>query len=93
MTKQMNNEHIRVAAYFLWEKAGCPSGRDLEFWNLAYNQLYGSNCLSSKNNSKSFAKSTVTKMPAKKVALKPVAKKSTSAKPVVVTKPFYGVKK
>ena len=32
MTKQMNNEHIRVAAYYLWQKAGCPNGMENDFW-------------------------------------------------------------
>jgi hypothetical protein len=32
-------EHIATCAYFLWQKAGCPSGRDLEFWELAQVQL------------------------------------------------------
>ena len=92
MTKQMNNEHIRVAAYFLWEKAGCPNGRDLEFWNQAYNQLYGST--SKKNCNKSFSKTNTSKLTSKKVTVKPVlSKKSTSAKPVLAAKPFYGIKK
>ena len=43
MTKQMNNEHIRVAAYYLWQKAGCPNGMENDFWFQAQHQLYGSN--------------------------------------------------
>ena len=93
MTKQTNNEHIRVAAYYLWQKAGCPSGRDLEFWNQAYNELYGNKSFSKKSCSKSFSKTSSTKLSTKKVALKPVSKKTTSAKPVVMAKPFYGIKK
>jgi len=93
MTNKMNNEHIRVAAYYLWQKAGCPSGRDLEFWNQAYNELYNHNSCNKKSCSKSFSKASNSKMPAKKVALKPVSKKSASAKPVLAAKPFYGIKK
>ena len=26
------DQHQRESAYFLWEKAGRPEGRDLEFW-------------------------------------------------------------
>jgi hypothetical protein len=28
-------EWLREAAYYLWEKAGRPEGRDEEFWQLA----------------------------------------------------------
>ena len=27
-----NHDGIACAAFQLWEKAGCPEGRDLEFW-------------------------------------------------------------
>lgn len=30
---------VRDAAYFLWLNHGCPCGRDLEFWNLAKQEL------------------------------------------------------
>lgn len=30
---------IQHAAYFLWEKAGCPEGRDQEFWFAARERL------------------------------------------------------
>lgn len=88
MTKQFNEENIRVAAYFLWENAGRPDGMEKEFWNQACNQLLGlgwsKNC-----GSKSCSKS---KAPAKKAPVKASAHKS-SAKPAVVAKPFYGTKK
>ncbi|GAC1347759.1 MAG: hypothetical protein NVSMB18_33770 [Acetobacteraceae bacterium] len=29
------NEAIRIRAYHLWQKEGCPDGRDLEFWERA----------------------------------------------------------
>ena len=33
---QHDAEHpIRERAYFLWEKEGCPEGRDAEFWERA----------------------------------------------------------
>jgi DUF2934 family protein len=28
----MNEDHIRKHAYQLWVEAGCPEGRDEEFW-------------------------------------------------------------
>ena len=93
MTKQTNNEHVRVAAYYLWQKAGCPSGRDLEFWNQAFNELYGHQSFNKSNSCKSLSKTSTSKMSTKKVTMKPVSKKTSSAKPVLATKPFYGIKK
>ena len=90
MTKQMNNEHIRVAAYYLWQKAGCPSGMENDFWFQAEHQLYGSNFNSHKSQ-KSLSKSSSTKLASKKVTLKPAVK--SALKPSIVAKPFYGNKK
>ena len=101
MTKQMNNEHIRVAAYYLWQKAGCPNGMENDFWFQAQHQLYGSNW-NNKNSQKSLSKSSSSKLATKKVslkpaikpALKPALKKSVSSKqPALMAKPFYGNKK
>ena len=93
MTKNCNEEYIRVAAYFLWENAGRPEGMEKEFWNQACNQLMNLN--SSKNlNKKSFsAKSNSSKSSAKKAVVKASVHKSTSVKPAVIAKPFYGTKK
>lgn len=30
-----SDEAIRIRAYHLWQKEGCPDGRDLEFWERA----------------------------------------------------------
>ena len=73
MTKQMNNEHIRVAAYYLWQKAGCPNGMENDFWFQAQHQLYGSN-LHNQKAQKSLSKSSSTKLASKKVSLKPAIK-------------------
>lgn len=35
----LNQETIACLARQLWEQAGCPSGRDLEFWLAAERQL------------------------------------------------------
>jgi hypothetical protein len=35
--KQIKEERIRDAAYFLWFDAGMPAGRDMEFWLAAEN--------------------------------------------------------
>jgi hypothetical protein len=34
-----NESEIRNYAYQLWEKAGCPEGRDDEFWRMAKAEL------------------------------------------------------
>ncbi|MBQ7413443.1 MAG: DUF2934 domain-containing protein [Alphaproteobacteria bacterium] len=95
MTKQLNQEHIRVAAYYEWQNAGCPSGRDQEFWYLACNKVCGCGNVASKNNVKNNVKSKASsvKLNTKKVVAKPVVKKNANVKPAVVAKPFYGVKK
>lgn len=36
-------QQIRELAYDMWEKAGCPEGRDEEFWVAAENELFGEN--------------------------------------------------
>ncbi|MBR1825652.1 MAG: DUF2934 domain-containing protein [Alphaproteobacteria bacterium] len=42
--KTYNENYVREAAYYCWKNAGCPWGQDEYFWNMAINQLYGSNC-------------------------------------------------
>lgn len=101
MTKKLNEEHIRVAAYYLWENAGRPEGMEKEFWNQAYDQLMhfnSSSCKCSAKTKKTAVKSSVKA--SSKVSVKACSKKSvgasilkTSLKPAVVAKPFYGIKK
>ena len=61
-----NEEYIRTAAYYNWKNAGCPSGNDEYFWNMAINQLYGTcscstkSCSSSKKTSSSKSKTTTS---------------------------------
>ena len=105
MTKQINEEYIRVAAYYLWENAGRPDGREQEFWQLACTQVFGPKSVSKKSSCKKVAaKPTAVKTVAKKAPAKPAAKsvvkpvakpmvKKPVAKPAVVAKPFYGIKK
>ena len=93
MTKKLNEENIRVAAYYLWENAGRPEGMEKEFWHQAYHQLMcepvANKCLSK------------TKKSGSKVSAKSCAKKSsvsasivkTSLKPTLAAKPYYGIKK
>ena len=40
MTHEINEENIRVAAYYIWEQAGRPEGKDKECWIKACEQLF-----------------------------------------------------
>lgn len=51
-----NENAVREAAYFIWQNAGCPAGRDQEFWALALEQV--NNC--SKSSCKTSAKKSCT---------------------------------
>ncbi len=79
MTKHINEENIRVAAYYIWEQAGRPEGQEKECWIKACEQLFA--C----NNKKAPATRCCAKKTSAKVDAKPAAKK-TSAKPAVKAK-------
>lgn len=93
MVQQINENMIREAAYFLWEKAGRPEGSAEFFWMKACEQFFKPKKVAIKKPSKKeekkvapvkkVVKSTV------KVTAKPTIKqvKKTSA-PV-----FYGARK
>lgn len=73
MTTKYNESYIREAAYYCWKNAGCPYGQDEYFWNMAINQLYGSNkccnstkSCSSKSSSSSKSSTSTKKTPSKK---------------------------
>lgn len=60
--KNYNENYVKEAAYYNWQNAGCPSGQDEYFWNMAINQLYGSSSkTSSKTCSSSSSKTCSTK--------------------------------
>ena len=77
MTKQMNNENIRVAAYYIWEKEGRPEGKSEEIWWKACDQMKNWNWCEKKT--KSIANK---KAPAKKAAPKTLAKPAIKATPI-----------
>lgn len=60
MSIKYNEDSIRLAAYYNWQNAGCPNGKDEYFWNQAINQLYGS-CKSSSCGCGSTKKTTSAK--------------------------------
>ena len=37
--KNLNENAIREAAYYIWQNAGCPQGNDEYFWSMAIEQL------------------------------------------------------
>ena len=61
MKSNYNENYIKVAAYYNWQNAGCPSGKDEYFWNMAVNQLYGTSKSSSSKAGCSSSKSCSTK--------------------------------
>ena len=76
-------EYIRVAAYFMWENAGKPEGKDEEFWWKACDEFA---CCSSKGKSLSAKKAPAKKAcsktlakPAVKIEAKPAAKAAVKA--------------
>ena len=82
--KNLNENAIREAAYYIWKNNGCPSGTSLQDWNLAIKQLSSANKSSSLlktassmlKNTSSAKKSNNSKTSASKIA----APKKTSAK-------------
>ena len=62
MTKQITEQMIREAAYFLWEKAGRPDGMGEEFWLQAHVQFFGEPEVAKKSAGK---KEVVKKAPCK----------------------------
>ena len=40
MNKNINEDNIRVAAYYIWEQAGRPQGKEKECWIKACEQLF-----------------------------------------------------
>ncbi len=83
MTHQINEDNIRVAAYYIWEQAGRPEGKEKECWIKACEQLFAANdkkSASSKSAPKKAAKKPTKK--ARSAAVKSTAK--ADPKPVIV---------
>ncbi len=69
---EIKDEYIQQAAYFLWEKDGCPTGNDLEYWNRAKTELSKCKSCCSKSTAKVVSTKRVEK---KKAIIKTTAKK------------------
>ena len=99
MAQQINENMIREAAYFLWEKAGRPDGSAEYFWMKACEQFFkpkkveikkpvAKKAVAKKVDVKAPVKKVVTpaKKPVVKLSVKPAPKKATSAVKKVVIK-------
>ena len=84
MTKEINEENIRVAAYYIWEQAGRPEGKDKECWIKACEQLFAPKKVKVSVKKPASKKVAAPKAPAKKVAPKAV---KPAAKPVAPKAP------
>ncbi len=61
MKNEINEDNIRVAAYYIWEQAGRPEGQEKECWIKACEQLFSVDMSSSKCSKKSCKSSSSTK--------------------------------
>ena len=83
MTHEINEENIRVAAYYIWEQAGRPEGKDKECWIKACEQLFA---VKAPKRAVKKATKTVAKAVSKSVTktvkapVKPVVKAAATAK-------------
>jgi hypothetical protein len=39
--QQSNEEQLRARAYAIWEREGCPAGKEQEHWDLAVKEMSG----------------------------------------------------
>ncbi len=91
---EINEDNIRVAAYYIWEQAGRPEGAEKECWIKAVEQLFAAK--PAKKTTEKVAGKTASKpakAPVKKVAAAKKAASKPASKPAAATPVFYGVKK
>ncbi|MGZ2487985.1 hypothetical protein ACVITL_006570 [Rhizobium pisi] len=44
-----DEEQLRRRAYAIWERQGCPEGKDAEIWDLAVKEMNGQQAPQSRN--------------------------------------------
>ena len=109
MAQQINENMIREAAYFLWEKAGRPDGSAEFFWMKACEQFFKPKKVAIKKpapKATSVKKEAPKKVTPAKTVVKPAVAKAVKTTPKVVAKPaakkkavkvsapvFYGARK
>ncbi len=79
---KFNEDAIKIAAYYNWQNAGCPQGKDEYFWAMAVEQL--NKCCCNKSAKKPAAKAKTSSAAKVSSVAKTVAssakKKTTIAK-------------
>ncbi len=81
MKNQINEDNIRVAAYYIWEQAGRPEGQEKECWIKACEQLFPTCTCDDTCTKKSCSKTstkTTTKSPCSKTTCSNTTTKTTS---------------
>lgn len=86
MKKNITEDNIRVAAYYIWEQAGRPEGADKECWIKACEQLFNA------GKKQKAEKKAVVKAEKKDVVKKVTKAPAKKAEKPVATTPFYGKK-
>ena len=69
---KFNENAIREAAYYNWQNAGCPQGKDEYFWSMAVEQLNGKSASSASCGTKKPAQASLLRLlrPRKKLLQK-----------------------
>lgn len=77
-TKQMNEDHVREAAFMIWLNEGQPEGKNEEHWHRAVAQIKGAQTTTRKRATKSASTRTTSAKTAtaKTAAKKPAAKRT-----------------
>ena len=83
MKNQINEDNIRVAAYYIWEQAGRPEGQEKECWIKACEQLFAAQ---SNNETSCNKKSCKSNSSTKSKNASAVSSKSVKAQSVQKTK-------
>jgi len=74
----LNENAIREAAYYIWQNAGCPSGKDEQFWAMAIEQLSSTKAPCKSSSKCSCSKTASSKAASSKTAAKKTVSKKTS---------------
>ena len=88
MVEQINENMIREAAYFLWEKAGRPDGSAEFFWMKACEQFFKPSKVAIKKPAQKGEKKVVSakKTPSAKPVTKSLAAKTLKTTPKAIVK-------
>ncbi|MBQ8558092.1 MAG: DUF2934 domain-containing protein [Alphaproteobacteria bacterium] len=79
MKNEINEDNIRVAAYYIWEQAGRPEGQEKECWIKACEQLFSAGLKGESKCSKKSCKSSSSTKSTKLKSAGTVSSKSVKA--------------